>query len=107
MNVPEWGGTVRVRSLTGRERCLLWRQRRSPRKEFAEGGVHAMAVSFAMVDEDGDRVFGNQDIPDLGRKSAVPIMRIYRAILRLSTATGYPETMPTHQKQTDPPAIAR
>ena len=62
-----------------------------------------MAVSFAMVDEDGDRVFGNQDIPDLGRKSAVPLMRIYRAILRLSTDTGYPETMPTHQKQTDPP----
>ena len=102
VNVPEWGGTVRVRSLTGRERCLLWRQRRNPRKEFSDGGVYAMAVSFAIVDEDGDRVFNNQDIPGLGRKSAIPIMRIYRAILRLSTAMGYPDPMPTHQKQTEP-----
>ena len=64
--------------------------------------MYAIAVSFAMVDANGDRVFDDQDIPNLGRKSLVPLVRIYRAILRLSTPMGYPETMPSHQKQAEP-----
>ena len=83
--LPEWGVKLRVRALTGPEKCILWKLRRGfgPRK-YEPGGVAATAVAFATVDEGGRRVFTDGDIPALGRKSAVPLYRLYNKVLGLS-----------------------
>ena len=83
--LPEWGGTLRVRALTGPEKCILWKLRRGfgPRL-YKSGGAPATAVAFAAVDEGGRRVFTDDDVRMLGNKSAAPIYRLYDKILGLS-----------------------
>ena len=83
--LAEWGGKLRVRALTGPEKCILWKLRRGfgPRK-YEPGGAAATAVAFAAVDEGGRRVFTDDDIRALGKKSAAPLYRLYDKILDLS-----------------------
>ena len=51
---------------------------------YQHGGVYATALALAMVDEGGNRVFTDYDIPDLGKVEARILERVYRTILRLS-----------------------
>ena len=83
--LAEWGGKLRVRALTGPEKCILWKLRRGfgPRM-YEPGGAAATAVAFATVDEGGSPVFTEDDIRALGRKSAAPLYRLYNKILGLS-----------------------
>ena len=83
--LAEWGGKVKVRALTGPEKCILWKLRRGfgPRK-YESGGAAATAVAFATVYERGRRVFTDDDIRALGKKSAAPLYRLYDRILGLS-----------------------
>ena len=83
--LPEWGGKLRVRALTGPEKCILWKLRRGlgPRM-YEPGGTAATAVAFATVDEGGSPVFTEHDIRALGKRSAAPLYRLYDKILDLS-----------------------
>ena len=83
--LAEWGGKLRVRALTGPEKCILWKLRRGfgPRM-YEPGGAAATAVAFATVDEGGSSVFTEDDIRALGKKSAAPLYRLYNKILGLS-----------------------
>ena len=83
--LAEWRSKLRVRALTGPEKCILWKLRRGfgPRK-YESGGAAATAVAFATVDEGGRRVFTEDDIRALGKKSAAPLYRLYNKILALS-----------------------
>lgn len=83
--LAEWGGKLRVRALTGPEKCILWKLRHGfgPRR-YESGGAAATAVAFATVDEGGRRVFTDDDIRALGKKSAAPLYRLYDKILGLS-----------------------
>ena len=83
--LAEWGGKLRVRALTGPEKCILWKLRRGfgPPK-YESGGAAATAVAFATVDEGDRRVFTDDDIRALGKKSAAPLYRLYDKILGLS-----------------------
>ena len=85
--LPEWGGKLRVRALTGPEKCILWKLRRGfgPRM-YAPVGAAATAVAFATVDEGDRRVFTDGDIPALGKRSAAPLYRLYNMILGLSSS---------------------
>ena len=83
--LPEWGGRLRVRALTGPEKCILWKMRRGFRSPMHKpGGAAAWAVAFATVDEGGNPVFTEDDIPALGKMSAAPLYRLYDKILGLS-----------------------
>ena len=84
-DLAEWGGKLRVRALTGPEKCILWKLRRGfgPRM-YEPGDAAATAVAFATVDEGGRRVFTDGDISTLGKKSAAPLYRLYNKILDLS-----------------------
>ena len=85
--LPEWGGKLRVRPLTGPEKCIHWKLRHGcgPRL-YRPGGAAATAVALATVDEGGRRVFTKDDVRMLGKKSAVPLYRLYYKILELSTS---------------------
>lgn len=77
---PEWGGTVRVRSLSGGQRAQI--TQRVNDKQLDE--LDELLAVMACVDEDGSRIFTNKDIASLKKKSAAVVTRIAKKILEIS-----------------------
>lgn len=86
--VPEWGGTVRVRGMTGSERDA-WELRcaRSRETPSPDDHIRASLVAYTIVDENGNRLFSDEDIAALGAKSAAAVTRVYDVASRLSRVT--------------------
>ncbi|MFD6691110.1 hypothetical protein ACFWEV_35245 [Streptomyces bacillaris] len=87
--VSEWGGTVRVRALTGVERDA-WEAslvRLGPNGSVqarSTKGVRVGLVARTVVDEDGERLFTDKDMTELNQKSAAVIERLAAVARRLS-----------------------
>jgi len=79
VEVPEWGGVVRLRTLTAAEAI-----------KFSEGvkkGDDNAAIRILMmsaVNEDGTPMLLEEDIPELRKKSLKTIFRLQKAALRLN-----------------------
>jgi hypothetical protein len=99
VHVQEWDLTVRVRSLTGAEFAEYQRALSSMRQEIRGRGrkrevdvqieshvEQAMLklCGLTMVDGDGNRLFTDQEVGVLGRKSHRALIRIYEVAERLS-----------------------
>jgi|SRR6185312_79210 len=88
VDVPEWGGTVLVRGLSGRERdefevSMAERQGTEFVPNFAN--TRAKLIARCVVDDDGKRVFDiYTDVEALGEKSGAAIDRVYSVAARLS-----------------------
>lgn len=87
VDVPEWGGKVRIRSLTGREfddfqTSILIEKKDGTRKTRTEN-LRVRLIVRCIVDEEGQQVFGEDDIRQLGKKSIRPIERIFTACQKL------------------------
>lgn len=87
VEVPEWGGAVRVRGLTGSERDafeseVVQRNGRDVRTNTRN--IRARMVVMSVVNEDGSRMFSYHDIEALGEKSARALDRIFGVAMRLS-----------------------
>lgn len=88
VDCPEWGGTVLVRGMTGRERdafetsMVEQRGRGAPTQNLSN--VRAKLVARCVVDDDGERLFTDADVAALGDKSAAPVDRIFEVASRLS-----------------------
>ncbi len=88
--VPEWGGMVRVKSLTGSERDGLEASMIEGKGKNANvnlANLRAKLVARSIVDESGNRIFEDADIALLGRKSAAALNRVYEVAQRLSGIT--------------------
>lgn len=87
VEVPEWGGKVRVRALTGTERdafeSSLVKGTGKIQKVDTQN-IRAKLCSLTMVDSEGERLFSHQDIKVLGAKSAAALDRVYDVASRLS-----------------------
>jgi hypothetical protein len=71
--VPEWGGDVFVKTLSGTERDAF-------EDAYAENKMKAFRCRFLVLtlcDEDGDRLFGDGDVAELGKKSSLVINRLF------------------------------
>lgn len=85
--VPEWGGAVLVRALNGRERddyeasCV---QQRGKDMHRNLANVRAKLVVRSVIDEEGKRLFRDQDANALGLKSAAALDRVFTVAARLS-----------------------
>ena len=96
--VPEWGGVVRIRGLTGAERdafeegVIRFRGRETPDVRLIN--IRARMVSLAAVDGDGRRLFSEHDVAELGKKSAAALSRLFDVATRLAGMTaGEVETL--------------
>lgn len=87
VEVPEWGGTVRVRGLTGTERDRFEVQVSAARKDGKEVDIRATYAGRCMVDEGGKRLFTDKELAALGRKSGAALDRIFDVVRRLSGMT--------------------
>jgi hypothetical protein len=85
VSVPEWGGSVLVRGMTGRERDEFEAQamdQRSGRMNLAN--ARAKIVARCVVGDDGKRLFDAADIDVLGEKSGAALDRLFEVATRLS-----------------------
>jgi hypothetical protein len=88
VSVPEWGGSVLVRELRGRERdeweaSLAVQRGRQMVPDVAN--MRAKLVARCVVDgPDGEPVFTQQDVAALGELSAAALDRVFEAASRLS-----------------------
>lgn len=87
VEVPEWGGIVRVRGLTGAERDRFEGSVVQVKGRKAAMNLHnlrARLVALTAIDEDGERLFSSKDVEALGEKSAAALERVFSAAQRLS-----------------------
>ena len=85
--VPEWGGEVIVRGLTAAERDQFEQsivETRGKNTKFNLRNIRAKLVVLCCVDEQGNRIFRDEDADILGRKSAVALNRVFEVAQRLS-----------------------
>jgi hypothetical protein len=80
LQIPEWGGTVRVRGMNGTERDAFEEsQLGAPYKN-----LRARLAIATLIDSEGKPMFTAADIPALAKKSARALDRIFPIATRLS-----------------------
>ena len=80
VEVPEWGGTVLVKPLTGDERDQYessnWRRDPKGGMQLDTRGARARLAQMCLVDESGKRLFSKEDVRKLGAKSSHALDRV-------------------------------
>jgi len=78
-DVPEWGGTVYLREISGQDREAFERAMFSD-----EGGIKKDApplrpalLALCLSDADGNRLFTDKEISDLAKKNGAVIARLF------------------------------
>lgn len=87
VNVPEWGGDVYVRGMTGAERDRFEAsivQMQGTERKLNMSNVRAKLASLTICDEQGQRLFNDADVAKLAEKSASALQRIFAVAQRLS-----------------------
>jgi len=91
VNVPEWGGSVWVRGLTAAERDLFdlaATVEQNGRRVVNFEQLRARLAAMTIVDENGERLFSDDDVELLAAKSGAAVGRIFDVAMRLSGLTG-------------------
>ena len=84
VDVPEWGGSVRVRMLTGAERDALGAALIGPDRKPDMQQYRLRLVAGCMVGEDVASLFSPDEVAQLGAKSHVALERVYQVAERLN-----------------------
>lgn len=89
--VPEWGGSVRVRALSGTERDAyeagIVTLRGDGTKQVNLKNLRGRLVSLTIVGDGGERLFSDEDAIGLGEKSAAALERVFDVARKLSGLT--------------------
>ena len=84
---PEWGGSVRIRSITGRQRDSyeesLVQQRGRDRKMNLRN-ARAKLIVLCAVDDNNAPLFTEDDVNALSAKNAKPLDRLFDACRKLA-----------------------
>ena len=84
VEVPEWGGhTVRIARWSV---ATQWRVSRAAADD-TRGQLLALVVALSLVDERGERLFSDEDLPTLMEKNFRALERIATAAMRWNGAT--------------------
>jgi hypothetical protein len=84
---PEWGGDVRVRSITGTQRDAYEASimgSNGADKKLNLRNARVKLIVLGAVDAEGRAIFTPDDVNQLGRKNAAPIDRLFDACRRLA-----------------------
>ena len=91
VEIPQWGGTVWVKGLTGAERdafeisIMDFKDGKKPKMVLEN--MRAKLCVMTVCDENGRRLFKDEDIPTLGKKSAKALSIIFDKAQELSGLT--------------------
>lgn len=90
VTVPEWGGDVIVREMSGRERDAFEAEfvdDKGNRRADAMFNIRARLVAASVVDDEGQTVFYPSDVEMLGELSAAALDRVFTVARQLSGFT--------------------
>lgn len=90
VEVPEWGGTVRLRGLNGTERDAYEAsmQKQVGGKQVQDlRNFRARLVALAAINEDGTPLFEQNEVAALAKRSSAALSRLFDATCRLSGIT--------------------
>lgn len=87
VDVPEWGGSVCIRTMTGTERDSWELYYQSEVKKRDNANVRAKLCALTICDESGKRLFTDQQVADLAKKNAKALDRVFTAATRLNKIT--------------------
>ena len=87
VDVPEWGGTVLVKGMTGAERdrfelAMIDKPGKSSKINLID--LRAKLCSLTIVNENGKLIFTPADIKELTNKSAAALQRVFEVARELS-----------------------
>jgi len=82
VNVPEWGGEVLIRTMTGADRDAF--EAHLIGKEGRMENVRARLVALTLCDAHGKRLFVDSEIATLGKKSAKALDKLFSVAQRLN-----------------------
>ena len=88
VDIPEWGGRVYVRTMTGAERDWWEQTIVESGKSGKMANIRATLVMLTAVDEKGERIFNDTQIEVLGNKSAKALDRLFAAAQKLNAVTA-------------------
>ena len=87
IEVPEWGGKIYVRTMTGKERDAFESLFLKSNKDGSIDNVRATLAAMTICDEKGERLFKDAEIKELGKKNAAALNRIFAASQKLNKLT--------------------
>ena len=83
--VEEWGGAVRVRTMTGAERDAFGKSMLGADGKVDPANYRAKLLAKCIVGEDGKPLFSEADIEAMNSKSNAAIERVFKAADRLNS----------------------
>ena len=90
VDVPEWGGMVRIAVITGTDRDAYeasMYEMKGKEIKLNRDDMRAKLLARAIVDENLKRIFTDADIRELGKKSSKVIERLFTVAQRLNGMT--------------------
>ena len=84
VDVPEWGGVVHIRVMTGMERDAFEGQFTKNRYT----NLRAYLAVCCCCDATGEDLFKPEDVAELGKKSGVALERIFNECAKLNKLTA-------------------
>ena len=84
VKVPEWGGSVNIRTMTGIERDGFERELLDDRKRVKQKSLRAWLCSLCIVDDKNKCIFTAEDVAKLAEKSSVALDRVFSAAMKLN-----------------------
>jgi hypothetical protein len=87
VNVPEWGGEVGVKTLTGSEKDSWEAGRQRKDGSFNLENVRASLVAACVCDAEGQKIFTLADIVDIGKRSAKSLDRVFAIAKKMNAVT--------------------
>lgn len=87
VNVPEWGGTVRVKTMTSAEKDAFEKTIFDAEGKINIVGMRAKLCAHTIIDENGNRVFSEFDIEKLSTKGSKAMERVFTIAQKLNNIT--------------------
>jgi hypothetical protein len=84
VDVPEWGGTVNIATMSGAERDAFESDVCGGDGKVRTQNIRAKLLVRCIVDDAGGRVFTDADADELGTKSAAALDRLFDVARKLN-----------------------
>jgi hypothetical protein len=84
IEVPEWGGSVRLREMSGAAITQFWESCRDEKGNVIRTVVQSNLLKLSLVDEHDQPLFGDDDIAALMAKNAAVLAKLFDAAQKLN-----------------------
>ena len=86
LSVPEWGGVVKIQTMTGEARQQFQEALNVPKGKLPKNMMEALLVA-CLVDDRGGPLFSSEDVAELAKKSSIVIQKVWESAADLNGLT--------------------